>query len=307
VIRALLLGNHTVAVRALNALRTCAEVCAVVAHPLDAEDGVRYVSLYKHARSMGVPAHRFTGRDSGLAALVGREQPNLLLTVDFRYLLPTQLFVNNDVTAINLHPSLLPAYRGRAPLNWAILNGETRLGLTAHCIDEKADSGDIIAQQAFDLSATEDIGDALRKLYPLYERMVIETVALVASGRIPRRAQDHSQATVFPRRRPEDGEIDWHDPAVQVHRLVRAVAAPYPGAFGWLGQQKVMIWRAQTGAGCASSPPGCVHAECGADGFEVACGEGSLIVTRCSDDRGMSIRPRVGARFETTAIGATHA
>ncbi|MCB9865201.1 MAG: hypothetical protein H6816_00975 [Phycisphaerales bacterium] len=211
--RAILLGNHTVAVRALDALRACAEVCAVVAHPEDPEDGVRYASLYGKAAALGIPTYRLAGREPALAELVAEHRPELLLSVDYRYRVPTQIIATPGVMAINFHPGLLPRYRGRAPVNWAILNGERELGLTAHVMEEGIDCGDIVAQERFELGEEEDVGDALQKLYPLYERMVRSVVGHVASGTIPRQPQDHAQATTYPRRRPEDGLIDWHQPA----------------------------------------------------------------------------------------------
>ncbi len=306
--RAILLGNHTVGVRALDVLRTCAEVCAVVAHPEDPEDGVCYESVYDHARSAGLRVYRLAGRDSGLVDLMARHRPELLLSVDYRYRIPPQILNIQGLTSINLHPGLLPRYRGRAPLNWAILQGETQLGLTAHCMDEGVDSGDIIAQVQFELAAHEDVGDALRKLYPLYADMVRKVFALVESGKLPRRPQDHAQATVYPRRRPEDGVIEWNLPAHHIHRLVRAVAAPYPGAFGWYDNRKIIVWKAQVSSLSMSAEAGCVTRWVGAHGFEVACGTDAIIVTRWTDAEGRSAseRPPVGAMFQLETAGAVH-
>jgi len=293
----MLLANHTVGVRALMALRACADVCAVVAHPPDVEDGVRYLSVYEHARQAGLRVERLHGRDPRLIELLERCQPDLLLCVDYRYLLPAEAFRRDGLVAINLHPGLLPQYRGRAPLNWAILNGETELGLTAHVIDEGVDSGDIVLQERFALAESEDVGDALKKLYPRYARMVSRLVALACVGSMPRTPQNHARATVYPRRRPEDGEIDWSQPARAVHRLVRAVAAPYPGAFTHINGQRLTVWKASPCPGDGGLAGSVVSAE--ETGFVVNCGDGALKVSRWSVEGvvGDACAPRTGEVF----------
>ncbi|MCB9851420.1 MAG: methionyl-tRNA formyltransferase [Phycisphaerales bacterium] len=274
--RVVLLGNHTVGVRALDALRECAEVVGVVAHPADVEDGVRYASLYEHARQAGLRVARMDGNDAKLKAWIAEAEPDLLLTVDYRYLLSADVIALGKLGAINLHPSLLPKYRGRAPVNWAIINGDSELGLTAHFIDQGMDRGDIIAQERFTLTNEEDVGDALEKLYPMYERMVRRVIGYCQDGGVPRRPQNHAQATTFPRRRPEDGEIDWSASALEIHRLIRAVAAPYPGAFAMLGDQKLIIWRAAVVPDTRAGEPGAVVSGDAETGYVVCCGEGGL-------------------------------
>lgn len=305
--RAILLGNHTVGVRALDALRDCCAVRAVVAHPPDPEDGVRYASLHAHAERVGLPAYRLAGRDPRLAELVAECAPELLLSVDYRYRVPAQVLDKPGLTSINLHPGLLPRYRGRAPLNWAILNGETELGLTAHLMAAEIDSGDIVAQERFALGDDEDVGDALRKLYPLYERVVRSVVADLGAGGLRRVPQDHARATTFPRRRPEDGRIDWREPADRVRRLVRAVADPYPGAFSDLNGGRITIWRAVLDGGAAAEP-GTVTAWCGRDQFCVACGAGGLRITRWSrgENNNDHERPQVGECLQRELAGAAH-
>jgi len=296
--RVIFLGNHTVGVRALDALRACADVIAVVAHPPDPEDGVRYASVHAHAQNLGLPVMRVTGRDPQLAALVQQARPDLVLSVDYRYLLPAQVYNIPGVTAINLHPGLLPKYRGRAPVNWAILNGETELGLTAHCIAAGPDCGDIVAQERFSLAVDEDAGDALAKLYPLYERMVRRVVGFVQSGHVPRRPQNHAEATQYPRRQPEDGAIDWTQTAERVHRLVRAVAAPYPGAFARLpGGGKLIVWKARALRDETHGAPGRILRTDGDARFVAGCGGGSLLVTRWSVAGAADFTPTAGTTF----------
>jgi methionyl-tRNA formyltransferase len=138
--------------------------------------------------------------------------------------------------AINLHTSLLPKYRGRAPINWAILNGESELGLTAHWVDAGMDTGDIIMQRKFLLGQDQDVGDALQLLYPIYEYVTEYIIDGFKHETLSRLKQNEAEASVFPRRKPQDGLIDWNRPARDVWNLVRAVAHPYPSAFApWQG------------------------------------------------------------------------
>jgi methionyl-tRNA formyltransferase len=294
-VRILLLGNHTVAVRALDALARDNAIAGVVAHPEDPEDGSRYESLHEHARGAGFRVARFAGRDAGLLRFVRDARPDLLWIADYRYLLPDALLAAAPLGAVNMHPSLLPHYRGRAPINWAILRGERELGLTVHFVDSGVDSGDVIAQRRIALADHEDVGDALEKLYPLYEELSLEVSAAFRAGSVPRTPQRPGQWPIWPRRRPEDGVIDWSASSESIANLVRALARPYPGAFTWNSAERITIWKARAGL---SRGPGSIGSVWRVDGtrFMVNCGEGSLEVLEADLDSGR--RPRVGDRLE---------
>jgi methionyl-tRNA formyltransferase len=181
---------------------------------------------------------------------------------------------------VNLHPSLLPRYRGRASINWAILNGDRRLGLTAHFVDEGIDTGDIIEQVSYEIGDDQDVGHCLNILYPLYGGITRKVLSHFECGRVPRMAQDHSRATSFPRRRPEDGRIDWAQSARSIYNLIRAVAFPYPGAFTTLSGQAVTVWKARMASeGASESEPGRVIRDHEL-GPLVQCGQGTLLLTR---------------------------
>ncbi len=301
--RAVFFGNHTVGVTALDALRECADVAMVVAHPTDPEDGVRYHSVHDHAARCGLKVMRSRGDDPEMDRCVRAARPDLILSADYRYLLPMPVVDAAKTAAVNLHPSLLPRYRGRAAINWAILRGERELGLTAHLIAAGMDAGDIVEQARFTLDDHEDVGDALAKLYPLYAELTRRVVGHVCAGHLPRRPQNHALATAFPHRRPEDGAIDWTQPAEQVHRLVRAVAAPYPGAFGFVGENQIQIWRAQI-VEPVGTPGTVLTVE--DDAFVVACGRGSLRVTRWDTADGSPCPLEAGAAFQLAQETAHH-
>lgn len=272
------LGNHTVGVRVLEEIIKTQAIVGVVAHPPDPEDGVKYLSVYDFAIHHSLKVIRSDAKGDIVQKLIDETKPDLLWVTDYRYLLPNSLIRKAPLGAVNFHPSLLPKYRGRAPINWAILNGETELGLTVHFIDEGMDSGDIIAQQKFTLTQEQDVGDALEMLYPIYQELTLLTLRFFESGQVPRAPQDHLQATSYPKRRPKDGLIDWELSASHIHNFVRALARPYPGAFTYLGDQKIIIWKSYLGYKIHDSKPGQVISNDSDNSFCVACGEGTLKV-----------------------------
>lgn len=282
--RILFLGNHTVGVCSLSALLDSgATIAGVVAHPPDPEEGVVFQSVHDFAREHGLKTIRGRAGDDEVQQFVQEAAPDLLWTTDYRYLLPPRLIDAAAFGGVNLHPSLLPRYRGRAPINWAIIHGETELGLTAHVIEEGADTGDIIDQMAFAFGPDDDVSQALEALYPLYREMTARVAGFFMSGSVPRRPQDESQASTFPRRRPEDGRIDWETPARAVHDLVRAVTRPYPGAFGQVDGRWMHVWRTRVVAEAGRhGTPGTKIDEL--DGLPlVATGDGAVLLTEVSE------------------------
>ena len=243
--RVVFLGNHTVGVRSLVGLSRCSEIELVVAHPSDPEDGVVYESVYEHARQQGIPAIRAKGGDPELLEQIRLIDPDILWTTDYRYLIPKSLIESPSLASINLHPSLLPLYRGRAAINWAILNGETDIGLTAHLIDEGVDTGPILRQESIRLERTDDVGDALRLLEPIYERLSMELVSSIMEHGLNATPQPDGDWPIWPRRTPEDGAIDWSQSSSDIVNLVRAVARPYPGARASLKGDLVHVWKAR--------------------------------------------------------------
>jgi methionyl-tRNA formyltransferase len=278
--RVVFLGNHTVGVRAVQAISESAEVAGVVAHPPDPEDGLRYESVAGFAERNGWKLIRGKASTPEVYSFIKTARPDLLWITDFRYLIPAEMIALAPLGAVNVHPSLLPRYRGRASINWAILNGDRCLGLTAHFVDEGMDTGDIIEQVSYEIGDDQDVGDCLNILYPLYGSITRNVLAYFECGRVPRIAQDHSRATSFPRRRPEDGRIDWRRSARSIYNLIRAVAFPYPGAFTTLGGQAVTVWKARIASETEStSEPGRVIADQEL-GPLVQCGRGTLVLTR---------------------------
>jgi len=144
---------------------------------------------------------------------------------------------------INMHGSLLPKYRGRCPLNWQLVHGETESGLTLHHIVGRADAGDIIGQERVPVGPNDTAMDLCRALLPAAETLLHRHLDAILDGSAPRTPQDDDAATVFGGRCPEDGRIDWAWPAQRIHNLVRAVGRPWPGAFSDGPAGRLMVWR----------------------------------------------------------------
>jgi methionyl-tRNA formyltransferase len=278
------LGNHDVGIATLDTIAKHADVVGVVAHPIDPEEGVRYASLFDFASKNNLNVIRGAGKDTSVLGFVNGLCPDLIWVTDYRYILPSHLFSVAKFGAINLHPSLLPNYRGRASINWAILNGEDEIGLTAHFIDEGVDTGDIITQLAIKLDRDQDVGDALTALMPKYREITKNVLSFLASGVIPRRAQDHSKGSLFPARKPEDGRIDWSQSAEKIHNLIRAVARPYPGAFCESEYGKIFIWKACVtyATEAAVDQPGTVVGLSEKNNPMIQCGNDLLEIVDCT-------------------------
>lgn len=238
--KVLFFGNHDVGCTVLETLIEVSEIVGVVAHPYDKEDGIRYRFLYSFARKNRVPVIRGKPSDRAVSDFVSKIKFNVIWVTDYRYLLPLDIIHMSDY-AINLHPSLLPKYRGRAPLNWALMNGEKEVGLTSHFIAQGTDDGDIIYQFSIPVMPNEDIGHVLTKLYPIYRKMTIKVIQALKLDQVPRNRQVEKDATQFPARKPEDGKIDWSKNDFEIVNLIRAVASPYPGAFSFLDQKKIYL------------------------------------------------------------------
>ena len=246
-VRIIVFGYHTIGYLCLRELLARGEeVVAVVTHRDDPGEEIWFESVAELARPSGIavfqPRNPNTPR---FTDLVRSLRPDLLLSFYYRRLLSRELLAIPRLGGINLHGSLLPKYRGRSPANWALINGETRTGVTLHYMTEEADAGDIIAQQAVAITAEDTALTLFRRLAPAALELLRTTFPLIKAGHAPRTPQDPRQATLYGGRRPEDGKIDWRRPALGLYNLIRAVTAPYPGAFTCYHGRKLYVWRAR--------------------------------------------------------------
>jgi methionyl-tRNA formyltransferase len=205
--------------------------------------------------------------------------PDLLLAVGWTQLIKSELLSVPRIACLGFHASLLPKYRGRAPVNWAILNGETETGNTLMVLAPGVDEGDIVCQRRIPIGDEDDCRTIYEKVSLTECEMLDEVLPLIRHGRMPRRKQDSSQATLMPKRRPEDGLIDWNWPASRIYNWIRALTRPYPGAFTYLDRQKITIWKSRIESECRNmgATIGSVHID--TDGYPaVVTGDGILKV-----------------------------
>lgn len=171
-------------------------------------------------------------------------QPDLLLVLGWYYIIPREVRERAPLGCAGIHASLLPKYRGGAPIPWAIINGETTTGVTFFYMGDGIDDGDIITQKEFPIEGVDNCATLYEKATQASVQMLRQYLPQIANGTAPRIPQDHSQATYFPLRKPEDGLIDWSWDAKRIRNFIRAQTKPYPGAFTYIKNKKVIIWDA---------------------------------------------------------------
>ncbi len=273
---------HTFGARALEALLARGErVVAVVTHADDPAEGDWFESVAEVARAHRLPL--FTPPSPNAPDLVEALRPltpDLLLSVWYRRLLGPKLLALPRIAALNLHGSLLPKYRGRAPVNWALVNGESLTGVTLHHMTLEADAGDIVAQAAVEIEAEDTAATLYRRLVKIGVDLLLDVYPAVVAGTAARRPQDHAQATVFPRRRPEDGRVAWTWPARRIADMIRAVTHPYPGAFIGDGDQRLHLWAGSVVSDVCAAAPGTVLEIRPREGVAVATGAEVLLLQR---------------------------
>lgn len=239
------LGNHTVGVYVLKALLNCSsiKVIGVIAHPNDDEDGSVYESVYDFSIFNKLNVIRSNGKSPVTFNFINQLQPDLIWITDFRYIIPESVIQLSLLGAVNIHPSLLPKYRGRAAINWALIYGEPEFGLTVHFVDNGVDTGDIISQISIPIYETDYIDDLLNRSYPLYYNITLEVINMFLSNSI-KRVPQKGLYPVFPKRTASDGRINWDLSKKQILNLIKAVSKPYPGAFTFINGNKLYIWKA---------------------------------------------------------------
>ncbi len=261
-------------------LRAGADVAAVITHDDDPNEAIWFRSVRQLATEHGLPV--FAPLNVNTPEWIERIRacaPDFLFSFYYRKLLGAELLRLPKRGALNLHGSLLPKYRGRCPVNWVIIHGEIETGVTLHYMEEKPDRGDIVAQRAVAIDAADTAHTLYAKLTDAAAELMRETYPLLCRGQAHRLPQDHSQASYFGGRRPDDGRIDWKQSATQVSNLVRAVTHPYPGAFTLWRGRKLFMWEAAiVPLATTGVATGCVAALTPA--VRVQCGDGLLEMRR---------------------------
>jgi methionyl-tRNA formyltransferase len=246
--------------------------------------------------------------DPDSVAWIQSKMPDVLLVIGWTQLLKPELLRTPKIACLGFHASLLPKYRGRAPVNWAIINGETETGNTMITLEPEADTGDIVAQRKILITDDDDCRTIYEKVGQTEIDMLDEILPLIRRGTLPRHKQDDNQASVMPKRRPEDGVIDWRRSTRDVFNWVRALTEPYPGAFSFLHGSKIWIWKALPVGGFRSNStePGTVLHD--NEGWPlVATGDGWVRVLTAQREGEPQVSGQTAAEFLKAGItlGAT--
>ena len=229
-------------------------VVGVVTHADDPQETQWFPSVARLAESAAIPVVTPARlQDPGWQRAVRALEPDLIFSFYYRRLIPMAVLRQARLGAFNIHGSLLPRYRGRAPVNWAILHGEPETGATLHHMLEEPDAGDIVDQERVPIGPEDAVGTVMARIREAALTVLARQLENLLRGTAPRSPQDHVRATSFGRRRPEDGRIDWQRPAREIFNLVRAVTRPFPGAFAdFPPERRLMVWWARPLAGAAA-------------------------------------------------------
>jgi methionyl-tRNA formyltransferase len=274
-------GYHDLGYVCIEALLALgAPILALFTHRDDPGEEIWWRSCAQLAANNGIATYTEEQFSAQWVEKIRRWSPAVIYSFNYRRLLARPILECASIGAFNVHPSRLPAYRGRAPINWVLVNGERETGVTLHYMVQRADAGDIVGQETVAIEDSDTALSLSRKLTPVAGRLISRLHPQIVAGCAPRRRQDLSAGSYFGRRTPDDGRIEWNWPARRIFNLVRAVTHPYPGAFCTAAGRKLLIWQASIGAeqGRAGEPGQVLGT--GGSGLEVAAGAGSIIVGR---------------------------
>ena len=215
----------------------------VVTHADDPHENIWFGSVAALCQERGIPYVQPQASDLlELLPQFKKIAPDYIFSFYYRYMITSDILATARIAALNMHGSLLPKYRGRAPVNWAILHGETETGASLHIMEAKPDAGDIVGQVAVPIHPDEDATAVFAKVSNAAIEVMQAALPELLQGQVPRTPNVLANGSYFGGRKPEDGRIHWHQSAKQVHDLIRAVAPPYPGAFtDWQGARMVIV------------------------------------------------------------------
>ncbi|XQS16778.1 bifunctional UDP-4-amino-4-deoxy-L-arabinose formyltransferase/UDP-glucuronic acid oxidase ArnA [Citrobacter telavivensis] len=288
------------------------EIAAIFTHADNPGENAFFGSVSRLAADAGIPVYAPDDVNHPIwAERIGQLAPDVIFSFYYRHLLSDAILALAPAGAFNLHGSLLPKYRGRAPLNWVLVNGESETGVTLHRMVKRADAGAIVAQQRVAISPDDTAFTLHHKLCQTARRVLEQALPAIERKEIHDVQQNESEATYFGRRTPEDSFLTWNRPATTLHNMVRAVAAPWPGAFSYSGTQKFTIWSSRVHAQNQTAQPGTVIS---VSPLLIACSEGALEVVTGQAGNGITVQGAqlaqilglvAGSRLNTPSLAAS--
>lgn len=278
--RILFMGTPDFAVPSLEALIEAGhQVCGVFTQPDRPKNrGMKLLPppVKVCAQSHDIPVYQPTKlRDGTALALIQELAPELIVVAAYGRILPDEILAAPPVGCINVHSSLLPAYRGAAPINWAVLNGDKESGVTIMHMAHDLDAGDIIAQTVTPVGPDETAPELYTRLADLGAKLLVSVVSDLAAGTASRTPQDHSKATLAPMLSKELSPMDWNRTAVQLHNQVRGLI-PWPAAVTTLSGSRCKVFSTTVLPDHTAAAPGTIL-QADKAGIDVACGDGTIL------------------------------
>lgn len=219
------------------------DIAAVFTHRDDPGEKIWFGSAAETASKYGIPVYAPANVNSAVWVKKIRDlNPDIIFSFYYRNMIKPAILEIPPKGCFNLHGSLLPAYRGRCPINWVLVNGEKQTGVTLHAMTPKPDDGDIVAQERIPIASKDNALTLHLKANAATAKLLQKTLPKMKAGKFRRTPQDNSKASYFGGRKAEDGQIDWNLDSTRIRNLVRAVTRPFPGAFTFMGGKKYIFW-----------------------------------------------------------------
>jgi methionyl-tRNA formyltransferase len=256
-VKAVVLGYHEIGYVCLEELlRSRISVSALFTHKDAPDETIWFRTPRILAEQHRIPVYEPESvRDPAWVERIRADAPDYLFSFYYRHMLPKEILEIPRVAPLNLHGSLLPKFRGRCPVNWVLIEGEKRTGVTLHVMEAKPDAGDIVGQKAVDIAFEDTARILALKLASAARALMRDVIPLLEAGTFEKRPQE-GVSSYFGGRKPEDGVIDWTMSAMRIYNLIRAVTHPYPGAYTFFRGRKLFIWKAVPLEETAEGAPG---------------------------------------------------
>ncbi len=286
--KAIVLAYHNIGCAGIRSLLANGyDIQAVFTHPDDPKENQWFESVAVLAAEKNLTVFAPENLNHPLwVERIKEFQPDIIFSFYYRNMVGPAILSIPPAGCLNLHGSLLPRYRGRCPVNWALIHGEKETGVTLHYMTPKPDNGDIVGQKKVDITLEDTALTLHSKMTIAATALLAEVLPAVREGNAPRIPQEHRLASYFGGRKPDDGEIDWDKEATAVHNLVRAVTLPYPGAFSYLRNRKCFFWSVLPVENHDDVIPGTVISS---DPLVIRCGEGAIQVQAGQSEGGVFV------------------
>jgi methionyl-tRNA formyltransferase len=254
-INTIFFGNNSLI---LDCLIENSNVKSVFCQPLD-KNNVNRIEITEITDKYSIPFHEPDKKELyNYTDYIGNLNPDLMVVCGYKYIIRNEIFNIPKFKSINIHPSYLPNYRGQHVVNWAIVDGENETGVTIHFVDEGIDTGDIIVQKKIPILFEDSANTLHDRIYHEAYELLKHVLNTISSGKaLEAKKQDDSKASYFRPRNPEDGLIEWNRDGIEIYNLIRALVKPWPGAYSYIKDKKIIFWGARFEADSFnSSSPG---------------------------------------------------